>query len=514
MKLIGNLIIAILLCIPQIAGGVCIQGDCINGHGTAVLPDGSRYVGEFREGVRSGRGSMTYPDGTKYVGDWLHDEPNGKGTLISIDRFEYTGEFVNGVRQGQGTLETADGKKYEGQWRNDAPHGGGKFINPGKEEFVGHFENGQRSGQGEATYTDGTRYKGQWADDLPNGQGIKTLTDGMQYSGNFKNGLMFGSGTIVLPDGSQFKIQWQNDTPREKEVKEPGAQSPGKEEQKDWYMLSSLKEVRGRHSRESRESASHVEVSAQELGSSPEPVPPPEPEVAVESVLDVSPQPPEDDKSVMKEQAQPVEADNMIPAIKEAEVTVESAVNVSPQPPEDEDSTMKEQAQPVEADNMIPGVKEAQQEAPEAVMPVKGEDEPVSRTGYALYYKTANGVQYARIAKGANVRSGPSLTSEVLRTVPAGYPVVVLEQQEDWSLVQDFRQRKGWVYEPLIAEPETVIIKVYKGNLRRGPSLTDDVIVQLDYGTVVSVAETRGDWLRVSDPENGTGWLHRKVIWP
>ena len=494
MKLIGNLVLAILLCIPQVVGGVCIQGDCINGHGTAVLPDGGRYFGEFREGGRNGKGSMTYPDGTNYVGAWLNDEPNGKGTLISIDRSKYTGEFVNGVRHGQGTLKIVDGRRYEGQWWDDVPHGLGKFIDPGREEFVGQFENGRRNGQGEATYRDGTKYEGQWADDLPNGQGIKTLAGGMQYLGNLKNGLMFGSGKIVLPDGSQFKIQWQSDTHVEKEEIESRAQISDKEEQKDWFMILSLKELRGQHSQEPQESVGHVEVSAQkltsslrlehvnllinvevsaqELASSPEPIPPQKPEVAVETAEEVSPQPPENENPAIKEQAQQMEADNNIPMVEFEKMT------------------------------------------PEAVMPAKGEEGSGSLKGYTLYYETTNGVKYVSIAKGANIRSDSSLTSEVLRTVPPGYPVAVQEQQEDWFLVQDFMERKGWVYASLLTEPETVIIKVYKGNLRSGPSLTDDVIVQLDHGTVVSVVETRGDWLRVSDSGNLTGWLHRKVIWP
>ena len=380
MKLIGNLILAILLCVPQIVGGVCIQGDCINGHGTAVLPDESKYVGQF--------------------------------------------------------------------------------------------EDGKRNGQGEATYSDGSKYKGKWADDLPNGQGVKTLADGMQYSGEFKNGLMYGSGTIVMPDGGKIKIKWLRETPVEKEEIESGAQISGKEEQKEWYMNSTLKEVRGQHSQESQESAGHVEVSAQELASSPEPNPPQEPEVAVETAVEVSPRPRENQNSAIKEQAQQMEANNKISMV------------------------------------------EAEKMTPEAVMPAKGEEGSGPLKGYALYYETTNGVKYASISKGANIRSDPSLTSEVLRTVPSGYPVAVLEQQEDWFLVQDFRERKGWVYESLLIEPETVIMKVYKGNLRSGPSLKDDVIVQLDHGTVVSVVETRGDWLRVSDSGNLTGWLHRKVIWP
>ena len=31
-------------------GGKCIEGDCKNGQGIITFPDGSKYVGEFRNG--------------------------------------------------------------------------------------------------------------------------------------------------------------------------------------------------------------------------------------------------------------------------------------------------------------------------------------------------------------------------------------------------------------------------------------------------------------------------------
>jgi uncharacterized protein YgiM (DUF1202 family) len=123
-------------------------------------------------------------------------------------------------------------------------------------------------------------------------------------------------------------------------------------------------------------------------------------------------------------------------------------------------------------------------------------------------------VSIAQFAAGANIRAAASLSSDVLRSVPPGYPLAVLERQGDWVRVEDFRERKGWVSAPLLREPGTVIIKVWKGNLRRGPGLTDAIIGKLDHGTVLSVLETKGDWLQVSDSKKTTGWLHRNVIWP
>ena len=52
--------------------------------GTRTYSNGSKYVGEFRDGRRHGQGTYTLPSGNKYVGEYK----NGKewnGTLYNKD---------------------------------------------------------------------------------------------------------------------------------------------------------------------------------------------------------------------------------------------------------------------------------------------------------------------------------------------------------------------------------------------------------------------------------------------
>ena len=42
--------------------------------------DGSKYVGEFKEGLPNGRGTLTSPDGRKYVGEFKDRKKHGQGT--------------------------------------------------------------------------------------------------------------------------------------------------------------------------------------------------------------------------------------------------------------------------------------------------------------------------------------------------------------------------------------------------------------------------------------------------
>jgi len=91
----------------------------MHGHGTFTLPDGEKYVGEFKDGLPHGRGTSTWPDGLKYVGEWKDDKMHGQGTFTLPDGTKYAGEWNDGKRHGQGTLTYTDGTVDNGIWENN-----------------------------------------------------------------------------------------------------------------------------------------------------------------------------------------------------------------------------------------------------------------------------------------------------------------------------------------------------------------------------------------------------------
>jgi SH3-like domain-containing protein len=193
------------------------------------------------------------------------------------------------------------------------------------------------------------------------------------------------------------------------------------------------------------------------------------------------------------------------------EIPVPAQPVASPPPPEPEaDEAQAEAVREIQTEPV-------KKEVAEVAMPAKEEQAPVSPAPETKALEAIKAGEYASIAwvgSGVNIHPEPSMSSEVVRAFPPGYPVVVLERRGNWVLVDDFKKRKGWVYAPLLTDPKTVIIKVWKGNLRSSPNITDKIIAKLDYGTVLSVVETRGNWLQVSDSEGLSGWLHRDVVWP
>jgi hypothetical protein len=52
----------------------CIKGNCINGRGTQTYPDGSKYIGQFKNGLSEGQGTLILSNGDKYVGKFKQDK--------------------------------------------------------------------------------------------------------------------------------------------------------------------------------------------------------------------------------------------------------------------------------------------------------------------------------------------------------------------------------------------------------------------------------------------------------
>lgn len=164
-----NLFLTFILCL--VAGSLFAQSKLppcqidapqwTNCFGTVNYESGGMYVGEFKNGKKSGSGTSIAPDGSAYVGEWK-----------------------DGVFNGQGTFEYADGSKYEGKWKDGKPNG-----------------------QGTLTYSEGS-YTGQWKNGKRNGQGVATLKAGGGYSGLWKDGAMSGKGTYTDENGSKLIGVW------------------------------------------------------------------------------------------------------------------------------------------------------------------------------------------------------------------------------------------------------------------------------------------------------------------
>lgn len=50
--------IVFILLIRPIFAGECINGNCVNGYGTKIWPNGGKYTGEWKNGLPHGQGTV------------------------------------------------------------------------------------------------------------------------------------------------------------------------------------------------------------------------------------------------------------------------------------------------------------------------------------------------------------------------------------------------------------------------------------------------------------------------
>lgn len=74
----------------------CNTTYCSNGRGYYDYPDGSRWVGNFRDGLPYGDGICYYVNGDRYVGEWQHNAPYGQGVMYFASGRAYGAIWVNG----------------------------------------------------------------------------------------------------------------------------------------------------------------------------------------------------------------------------------------------------------------------------------------------------------------------------------------------------------------------------------------------------------------------------------
>jgi cell division septation protein DedD len=83
-----------------------------------TFPDGSKYIGQWKEDKKDGLGAFTYPNGGKYEGQWQNDKMSGFGVFTFYDGYIYKGQWKDGNRSGKGIFASPDGRKYKGKWKD------------------------------------------------------------------------------------------------------------------------------------------------------------------------------------------------------------------------------------------------------------------------------------------------------------------------------------------------------------------------------------------------------------
>ena len=173
----------------EILRGNFIRGK-MNGNGEHIRKDGSVYKGVFKNDKYDGLGKEFFEDGTKFEGFFsegqkkygIHQWKNGS---------KYQGQFLNGLFHGKGVYTWSNKKMYDGNWLNGKMNGKGKFIYQDGSIYEGEFVDGKKSGYGVYKWENDKYYEGKWKNDKQNGYGVyhdkNKIVRGYWLDGKIKN---------------------------------------------------------------------------------------------------------------------------------------------------------------------------------------------------------------------------------------------------------------------------------------------------------------------------------------
>lgn len=113
----------------------------------------------------------------------------------------------------------------------------------------------------------------------------------------------------------------------------------------------------------------------------------------------------------------------------------------------------------------------------------------------------------------ANMRSGASNKHSVLWALSRGYPLEVTSRKGNWLKVRDFENDTGWVYRPSVAKKPHVIVKAGIANVRSAPSTSSRILGKAERGEVLRTVEHRNQWVRVQRESGVKGWISRGLVW-
>ena len=115
----------------------------------------------------------------------------------------------------------------------------------------------------------------------------------------------------------------------------------------------------------------------------------------------------------------------------------------------------------------------------------------------------------------ANVRTGPGTNFPAAMELFQGYPLKVEEKKGDWYRVSDYENDSGWVHDSIVKKGDTVIVNANESiNMRSGPSTTDPVVADVERGVVLTKLSEEGQWTKVRHSTGTVGYVYAPLLWP
>lgn len=115
--------------------------------------------------------------------------------------------------------------------------------------------------------------------------------------------------------------------------------------------------------------------------------------------------------------------------------------------------------------------------------------------------------------KEAKIRNGPATSYTVLWNPRLYTPVEVLARYKDWSAVRDVEGDVGWIHDSAVAKNAAAIVTDSLVNVYESADAKSRVVYQAPKNYTFKIEEKKGEWFRVTDPDNDAGWITAKGVW-
>lgn len=134
----------------------------------------------------------------------------------------------------------------------------------------------------------------------------------------------------------------------------------------------------------------------------------------------------------------------------------------------------------------------------------------------SLFCSAALAADYLTVTEDkATIKTGPGKNHPVSMELFQGYPLKVISKEGEWYKVSDFEQDTGWIHQGLVKKCDTVIVISEKSvNMRTEPSTNAPVIADVERGVVLTKIGSKEKWTQVRHSGGSTGWIFTSLLWP
>ncbi len=134
-----------------------------------------------------------------------------------------------------------------------------------------------------------------------------------------------------------------------------------------------------------------------------------------------------------------------------------------------------------------------------------------------LFFGTASlAAEVVSVKKdNVNVRTGPGTSNPVYMELFQGYPLKVVSKKGEWIKISDYENDSGWIHSSLVSKGNTVIVNSKnKANLRSKPTTSSSIVASIERGVILTKVSSQGKWVKVKHREGVEGWIYKPLIWP